>query len=147
MFYRIWQVLIIAVLACLAGLNYTVYRWFNYDALGIVKGLLRTSLISWGYISLLLGILMFATLAFRKVINVKMIDKPLEIFMIIICVMQLPMVSLWVMAFVMQGFEAIIGVTLHAALLLLIGYCFFTTHRTPRYLKEHNEEEQSDLTL
>jgi len=147
MFYRISQVALVAVLTCLAGINYTWYSWFDYKILGIGKGFLLHSLTTWGYVSMSLGLLMFGTLAFRKVINVIMIDKPLEIFMAIIFVIQLPVVSLWFMAVMMQGVEALTGVIMHSALLILIGYRFMTSHRTPRKQKDQQQEETSDLTL
>lgn len=146
MFYRIWQVALIAAISSSAGLNYTLYTWFDYKMLGIGNGALHQSLIIWGYISMGLGILMFGTLAFRKIINVKMVDKPLEIFMVIIFVMQLPLISLWLMSLMMQGAIALVGTAVHAALLILIGYCFFTTHRTPKHLKDQPGEDEADLT-
>jgi len=140
-------VALIAVLTCLAGINYTLYSWLDYRILGIGKGFLLHSLTIWGYTSLTLGLLMIATLAFRKVINVIMIDKPLELFMAIIFVIQLPVISLWFMAVMMQGVEAISGAVIHGALLILIGYSFLTSHRTPRKQKEQQQEENGDLTL
>lgn len=147
MFYRISQVALVAVLTCLAGINYTWYSWFDYMLLGIGKGFLLQSLTIWGYASMVLGTLMFGTLAFRKMINVIMIDKPLEIFMAIIFVIQLPIVSLWFMAVIMQGADAFIGVAVHSTLLIVIGYSFLTSHRTPRKQKDQQQDETSDLTL
>lgn len=128
MLYRWWQIVLVAVMCCALGINYTYYTWLDYEILGISKGRLSTSLQIWGYILLALGLLLFATLAARKKINVKMIDKQLEIFIALIFVLQLPIISLWFMATFMQGIEALPGGLLHLLLLGLAAYSFLSNH-------------------
>jgi hypothetical protein len=124
MFYRGWRIVLVAVLACALGVNYTLFTWLNYEILGISSGKLSTGLQAWGYIVLLLGVLLLITLAVSKIINIKMIDKQLEIVMVLLFVLQLPMISLWFMALLMQGNEAIQGVVMHHILLGLALYHF-----------------------
>lgn len=103
MFYRVWQVALVAGLSCVCGINYTWYRWFDYQILGINKGSLYISLQVWGYVLLALGVLLALSIPARKFTNVKMIDKQLEIVVAVVFVLQLPIVSLWFMALFMQG--------------------------------------------
>lgn len=138
MFYRGWQIVLIAVLSCALGINYTLYEWLNYEILSISKGRLSTALQVWGYIQLTLGLLLLAALALRKKINVKMADKQLEIVMILVFVLQLPMISLWVMAIFMQGKQALQGVLLHHILLGLALYRFLTNQY--RFNKHEQDE-------
>lgn len=128
MFYRVWQVALMAGLSCIYGINYTIYQWFDYKILGISKGSLYTSLQVWGYVLLAVGILLILAIATRKFINVKMIDKQLEIAIAVVFVLQLPIVSLWFMALFMQGGEAIKGVLIHVALLVFALYCFLSSY-------------------
>lgn len=128
MFYRVWQVALVAGLSCICGINYTMYRWFDYKILGISKGSLLTSLQVWGYVLLAVGILLIGSIAARKFINVKMVDKQLEIAVAVVFVLQLPIVSLWFMALFMQGGEAIKGVLIHLILLVFALYCFLSSY-------------------
>jgi len=142
MSYRIWQVALVSLLTSLVGINYTIYAWFDYGFLGIVKGVLLKSLTFWGYASIVIGIMMLVSIALRKVINVKIINTQIEYGMTMTFVMQLPMVSLWFMAIVMSGIEAGIGAILHLSILILIGSLFLTSHLIPR-----NKRNQSLETL
>ncbi|MEK4249572.1 MULTISPECIES: hypothetical protein [Paenibacillus] len=136
MFYRVWQVALVAGLSCVCGINYTWYRWFDYQILGINKGSLYISLQVWGYVLLALGVLLALSIPARKFTNVKMIDKQLEIVVAVVFVLQLPIVSLWFMALFMQGGEAVSGVLIH---LILLGLALNS------YLSSYPPSKQQDL--
>lgn len=125
--------MLVAILSCALGLNYTLYTWLNYEILGISKGKLAIGLHLWGYIVLLLGVVLLLTLAASKFINIKMIDKQIEIVMLLLFVLQLPMISLWFMALFMQGSDAFQGVLLHH---LLLGFALYSFLRHQSYAKQ-----------
>lgn len=145
MMNQAWKVALVGGLSCLCGINYSMYTIYDYSVLGINKGVLFTSLHIWGYILFIVGLLLLATLGARKHINVKMIDKQLEISAIIVFVLQLPIISLWFMALILQGIEAIIGIIVHIVLLSMSFYCFWSSHQQPKR-QMISEPEQSDIT-
>lgn len=143
MVYRVWQIVLTATMSCAIGVNYTIFTWLDFEVLGISKGKMSAGLIGWGYLLLLLGLVLFLTLAARKIMNIKMIDTQLDIIMAIIFVLQLPMISLWFMAIFMQGKEAIPGVLLHHVLLGLALYIFLSNQsRSGGILSRVREAEE-----
>ncbi|MFC6332489.1 hypothetical protein ACFP56_07610 [Paenibacillus septentrionalis] len=140
MLYRVWEVALVAVLSCICGINYTIYKWFDYKSLGISRGALLTSLRVWGMVLLIIGILLLISLAVRKFTNVKIIDKQVELAVVVVFVLQLPIVSLWFMALLMQGADAVIGAVIHMVLLLLSMYYYLSSHRPPKRHKDIIDE-------
>jgi len=133
MFHRGWRIVLVAILSCALGVNYTLYTWLDYEILGISKGKMAIGLQLWGYIVVLLGVVLLLTLAAAKFMNSKMIQKQIEIVMALLFVLQLPMISLWFMALFMQGSDAIPGVLLHH---LLIGFALYSFLRHQSYVKQ-----------